>query len=58
MILAFRGLSGGVFGITWTVLEGSPSQFGSEFPLGALLGPRLEPTWAILASSWAPLKPT
>ena len=40
------------------VLEGSPSQDGSEFPVGALLGSLLEPTWAILAPSWAPLEPT
>merc|ERR1712078_590722 len=35
--------------------EGSLSQVGAEIPLGAPVGPILEPSWGHLGPSWSPL---
>ena len=52
-----KSLPGGVREGPGRVPEGSLSQVGSEVPLGALLGPLLEPSWSplgpLLGPSWA-----
>jgi len=50
-----KSLPGGVWESPGGLREGSLSQVGSEIPLGAPVGPLLEPSWGHLGPSWSPL---